>query len=82
MHSEQFSTTLPPDFIQSDSSMSFLQKPSMQQHFLPIDLVSMMNLHEGPNFFLSKDKQAAGMVNPTQREGYSFAPRSKSAVTM
>jgi len=38
LHSEQLSTTFPPSLVQSDSVVSFLQKPFMQQHFLSDDL--------------------------------------------
>ena len=44
LHSEQFSTILPPPLRQSDSFVSFLQKPPIQQHFLPDDFPSMVSL--------------------------------------
>jgi len=44
LQDEQSFTTVPPMLIQSDSLVSFLQKPSMQQQVLADDSVSMVVL--------------------------------------
>lgn len=62
LHSEQFSTILPPSLRQSDSSVSFLQKPPIQQHLLPDDVRSMLSLVQSRRLTLTY-KQAARPVN-------------------
>lgn len=67
MHSEQFSTTLPPSLRQSDSFVNFLQKPPIQQHFLPNDVPFMVSLLQACRLFI-KYKQPPETVNPDRKE--------------
>ena len=43
LHSEQLPTIFPPVLMQSESIITFLHKPLIQQHFLPDELDSISN---------------------------------------